>query len=144
MSFLERIAGVFTKMSNTQVLIGAIAFVLAFTLLFYFSFKFLRKNGAKIVIYGYLALYLIFGTIFVLIDISVLSICGENDGVLNKEKYEENKKNLPSDTQEFIIEGGNHAGFGMYGHQIGDGDANITNEAQILKTAEQIFSFINK
>lgn len=75
---------------------------------------------------------------------SVLSIYGENDRVMNRKKYEENKKNLPSNTQEYIIKGGNHAGFGMYGHQIGDGDANITNEAQILKTAEQIFSFINK
>ena len=64
MNFLEKLGNVFTKMSNTQVLIGAIAFVIAFTMLFYFSFKFLRKNGAKIVIYGYLVLYVVFGAIF--------------------------------------------------------------------------------
>lgn len=74
MNFLERLGNVFTKMSNTQVLIGAIAFVIAFTLLFYFSFKFLRKNGAKIVIYGYLVLYVVFGAIFVLIDMPILTI----------------------------------------------------------------------
>ena len=75
-------------------------------------------------------------------DIDVLSIYGENDGVMNKEKYEANKKNLPTDTQEFVIGGGNHAGFGMYGHQIGDGKADITNEAQIKITGEQIVSFL--
>lgn len=74
MDFKERFIGVFTKMSNTQSLIGAIAFVIAFTLLFYFSFAFLRKNGAKVVIYGYLALYIVFGTIFVLIDAPILTI----------------------------------------------------------------------
>lgn len=75
-------------------------------------------------------------------DISVLSIYGENDGVMNRDKYEENKKNLPSDTTEYIIEGGNHAGFGMYGHQIGDKEAAVTSAEQIAETVKQIFLFI--
>lgn len=77
-------------------------------------------------------------------DVSVLSIYGENDGVLNREKYEANKKNLPSNTTEFVIEGGNHASFGMYGHQIGDGKATLTSAEQIQKTSEQIYLFIMK
>ncbi len=75
-------------------------------------------------------------------DLSVLSIYGENDGVMNREKYEQNKKNLPNNTTEFIIEGGNHAFFGMYGHQIGDGEASVSQEEQIKITGKIIYSFI--
>ena len=77
-------------------------------------------------------------------DLSVLSIYGENDGVMNREKYEKNKKNLPNNTTEFIIEGGNHAFFGMYGHQIGDGEATVSQEEQIEMTSEKIASFLVK
>ncbi len=73
-------------------------------------------------------------------DISVLSIYGENDKVMNREKYDEYKSNL-SNLTECIIEGGNHAGFGMYGEQKGDGKATITNEQQIKITAEKISLF---
>lgn len=72
----------------------------------------------------------------------VLSIYGGEDKVLNKEKYEKNKKNLPTDFIEVVIEGGCHAYFGMYGKQEGDGTPTITNEEQILYTAEQIIAFV--
>ncbi len=71
-------------------------------------------------------------------ELDVISIYGSNDQVLNKEKYQENKKNLPEDFEEVIIEGGSHAYFGSYGLQEGDGEAEITNEEQIEITAEQI------
>ncbi len=74
--------------------------------------------------------------------IKVISIYGENDQVLNKEKYEKNKSNLPADFKEQIITGGNHAGFGMYGEQKGDGEATISNREQIKKTASMILVFI--
>ena len=45
-------------------------------------------------------------------DLQVISMYGSNDLVLNLEKYEECKGNLPANTEEFIIEGGNHAFFG--------------------------------
>ena len=75
-------------------------------------------------------------------NLKVLSIYGENDLVLNKEKYEENKINLPSDYLEVIIEGGNHAYFGMYGNQKDDGIANITNMSQIDETVRYILEFV--
>ncbi|MBO5715036.1 MAG: YitT family protein [Clostridia bacterium] len=75
-------------------------------------------------------------------DLSVLSIYGDKDSVLNAEKYENNKKNLPSDLVEYVIEGGNHAYFGMYGNQSGDGKATITNVDQINLTADYIVKFI--
>ena len=71
-------------------------------------------------------------------DLDVLSIFGSEDKVMNREKYEDNKSNLPRDFTEFIIDGGCHAYFGMYGAQDGDGIPSITNEEQIRLTAENI------
>lgn len=65
----------------------------------------------------------------------VISVYGSNDQVLNREHYEENKKNLPAETfSEKVIEGGNHAGFAYYGPQKGDGEAEILKEEQIRQT----------
>jgi hypothetical protein len=58
-----------------------------------------------------------------------LSLLGENDEVLNKDKYESNKKNLPNLT-EYTIKGGIHSYFGDYGIQKGDGTPTITNDEQ--------------
>lgn len=74
--------------------------------------------------------------------LDVLSIYGSNDGVLNMEKYEEYKPNLPEDFNEFIIDGGCHAYFGAYGEQEGDGEAKITREEQIEYTVEKITDFV--
>lgn len=71
-------------------------------------------------------------------DLDVLSVFGSEDTVMNREKYEENKSNLPSDFTEYVIEGGCHAYFGMYGAQDGDGVPTITNEEQIRLTVENI------
>ena len=77
-------------------------------------------------------------------DFRVLSIYGDMDGVMNREKYKKYKTNLPEGFTEEIIEGGNHAGFGMYGEQEGDGDAKISAEDQISVTADYIVNFIAK
>ena len=45
----------------------------------------------------------------------VYSTYGSEDGVLNREKYEADRINLPQDTTETVIDGGCHAGFGSYG-----------------------------
>lgn len=68
----------------------------------------------------------------------VLSVYGSEDQVLNRENYQKNRSNLPSDTVEFIIPGGNHAGFGSYGSQKGDGNALIASAEQVRITAEKI------
>lgn len=75
-------------------------------------------------------------------DLSVISLYGSEDGVMNREKYQECRKNLPENTVETVIEGGNHAFFGNYGLQDGDGEALITAEDQIVITAEELFAFI--
>lgn len=60
-------------------------------------------------------------------QIMVLSLYGSENHVMNWDKYEKNKRNLPSDLHEVVIEGGCHAGFGMYGAQSGDGEPTITS-----------------
>ena len=76
--------------------------------------------------------------------LKVISIYGSEDGVLNREKYESNKANLPKDFTEIIISGGCHAYFGMYGKQKGDGNPKITATEQIIMTAHAIANFILK
>lgn len=70
--------------------------------------------------------------------LKVLSVYGSEDKVLNHEKYESNKDNLPVNYQEKIIEGGCHSYFGMYGKQDGDGKPSISNIKQIEETVEAI------
>ena len=68
--------------------------------------------------------------------LDVLSIYGSEDGVLNMDKYNEYRPNLPEETTaEIILEGGNHAGFGDYGPQDGDGEASLSGENQQRQTA---------
>ena len=71
-------------------------------------------------------------------DLSVLSVFGSEDTVMNREKYEAYKSNLPRNFVESVIDGGCHAYFGMYGAQEGDGIPTITNEEQIALTADAI------
>jgi len=75
-------------------------------------------------------------------DIDVLSIYGDQDLVLDIGKLEDTKILLPNNTEYHIIQGGNHAYFGNYGEQKGDGIALITREQQQLLTIEIIVSFI--
>ena len=69
--------------------------------------------------------------------LKVLSLYGSEDGVLNREKYEKYRGNLPADARETVIGGGCHAGFGAYGPQRGDGAPRITRAEQIARTAEE-------
>ena len=63
-------------------------------------------------------------------EIEVFSFYGTEDKVLNMEKYAEYYSNLPEGLIEEVIEGGNHANYGDYGAQEGDGEASITREEQ--------------
>ncbi len=72
-----------------------------------------------------------------------LSIYGSEDQVLNMESYEESRNLWSAQTEEVVIEGGNHAQYGNYGEQKGDGEALISSEAQQEQTAEQIIGMID-
>ena len=73
-------------------------------------------------------------------NLPVLSVYGTEDGVLNRANYEKNLANVPN-LQEVVIEGGNHAQFGSYGEQRGDGEASIDPGRQWNETAEAILEF---
>lgn len=74
-------------------------------------------------------------------ELPVLSVYGSEDGVLNREKYQDSI-GLAAQLTERIIEGGNHAGFGCYGVQKGDGEAEITDEEQWQETIDYILNFM--
>lgn len=72
-------------------------------------------------------------------DLKYFSIYGDQDQVLNLDSYEKNIKNIPEDkAYEYVIQGGNHAQFGSYGKQKGDGNAAILPEEQWCVTVAEV------
>lgn len=61
-------------------------------------------------------------------DLFVLSVYGTEDG--QADELAAAAERLPSDTIWTVIEGGNHAQFGWYGRQPGDGEATISRADQ--------------
>lgn len=76
-------------------------------------------------------------------DIKVLSLWGSNDKVADLSKVKNAKDVMPRGAEFIEIKGGNHGGFGDYGHQKGDGDASITNKEQMSYTSKTIIKFID-
>ncbi len=73
----------------------------------------------------------------------VRSLYGSEDGVLNMEKYQESI-GLAVNCSEYVLEGGNHAGFGNYGPQKGDGETGITDREQWQETIDYIMDMIRQ
>lgn len=71
-----------------------------------------------------------------------LALYGSNDQVLNRDSYAKSAPLRPRGWTEQIIEGGNHAGFGDYGTQDGDGVAAITPEEQQRIAVDAIAAFM--
>ncbi len=64
----------------------------------------------------------------------VTSISATNDGLTTPDDISRTKTLLPARTEFVIVEGGNHAQFGWYGEQRGDGAATISREDQQSQT----------
>ena len=75
-------------------------------------------------------------------NIPVLSLTAENDHVLNHDAYQKAKKELPKNTDYQEIAGGNHAGFGSYGAQKGDGKSTIHDQNQ--QVAERLIVWLRE
>lgn len=75
--------------------------------------------------------------------LKALEIYGSEDKVMNRKKLEEYVKYLPSGVIIYEIPGGNHAQFGDYGKQNGDGEAAISSEEQWDITARYILEWAN-
>lgn len=77
-------------------------------------------------------------------DLEVISIYGDRDEIMDMDKYERYRKELPSTFTEEVIEGGNHANFGSYGDQTGDGNAILSSYVQTKITAETLLEAFTK
>ena len=60
------------------------------------------------------------------IDVPILYIWGDNDGLLPVERLEASKKNLPKHVNFVTLEGANHKNFAMYSHQFFDKKAKVS------------------
>ena len=67
-------------------------------------------------------------------SVQVVSISGTNDGLATPAKIAASEPLVPTDTHWVPIQGGNHAQFGSYGLQPGDGTATISAEEQRAQT----------
>ena len=77
-------------------------------------------------------------------DLKVISIYGNKDNVLNRENLEAGKEFMPEHYTEIGLGGANHAGFGNYGSQEGDGEATMEREKQQDMTVAYIMKMIQK
>jgi pimeloyl-ACP methyl ester carboxylesterase len=77
------------------------------------------------------------------IPAKVVSIYGTEDGVTG-DVFEESLRRLPAATTLEVIEGGNHAQFGHYGPQKGDGTASVSREEQQRLTTNAILKLVGE
>lgn len=77
-------------------------------------------------------------------DMKVLTLYGTEDKVLHMDKVKEGRKYLPKTYKEVSIKGGNHAQFGCYGPQKGDGKAKISAKEQWKITAKRWKETVDK
>lgn len=75
-------------------------------------------------------------------DLDVLSISASEDGLSTPDDIESRAELLPDDTTFLVIEGGNHAGFGAYGVQAGDGEATISEADMRTQITEALGAFL--
>ncbi|MFD0705073.1 alpha/beta hydrolase [Alloscardovia venturai] len=74
----------------------------------------------------------------------VLSLTASHDTVLNRSQWNKARQRLPHDTSYREIKGGNHAGFGIYGAQKGDGKATISVKSQQRQIIQSIVETVHK
>jgi hypothetical protein len=74
----------------------------------------------------------------------ITKVYASNDGIAPKDKILSSKQLLPKETQWVEIEGGNHSQFGHYGHQLFDGRATISREAQQAATRVALLETLKK
>ncbi len=67
-----------------------------------------------------------------------IQLIGSEDRIINRDKVKQGQAYAPPHFVEYTIEGGNHAQFGSYGVQRGDGTAAISAAEQIQETVRVI------
>ncbi len=77
------------------------------------------------------------------LPIKFVTLYGTYDGVA-RNVFKDSLRRLPADTELITIDGGNHAQFGNYGPQAGDGTATISREDQQAKTVETVVALMQR
>jgi len=75
--------------------------------------------------------------------LKLVSIYGDKDLILNREKLETTKEQAPPESFYYEMPGANHSGFGDYGQQEGDGVATLSREEQIGETIKVIREYLD-
>lgn len=77
-------------------------------------------------------------------DLEVLSVSASNDGLATPDDIDASRDDLPPDSDFVVVEGANHAQFGDYGDQPGDGDAEISIEDAHAQIAAASLEFLDR
>lgn len=77
-------------------------------------------------------------------SLSVTSISATEDGLATPDKIDASRPLLPASTTWLPIQGGNHAQFGWYGEQPGDGTPTISREDQQAQTVEATLAVLQE
>ena len=77
------------------------------------------------------------------LPIKFVTLYGTYDGVA-RNVFKDSLRRLPADTELITIDGGNHAQFGNYGPQAGDGTATISREDQQAQTVEAVIALMQR
>ena len=75
-------------------------------------------------------------------SLAVLELHGSEDRVVNRDKLAEGRRYLPASAVSEELAGGNHAQFGDYGPQKGDGVATVSRAEQTAWAADRIEQLI--
>jgi len=78
------------------------------------------------------------------LQLPVTKIYASNDGIAPPDRMRANGALLPEHTKWMEIEGGNHSQFGHYGHQLLDGTATVSREAQQEITRSALMAALAK
>ena len=73
-----------------------------------------------------------------------ISLTGSEDRVVSRDRQESGRSLAPACSYTYVIEGGNHAQFGSYGAQKGDGAALIPPERQWDEAAADILAALGR
>jgi pimeloyl-ACP methyl ester carboxylesterase len=79
-----------------------------------------------------------------MLDLDVTKVYGSEDGLATEDEVRQYAANLPQTTHWARVEGGNHAQFGWYGWQFGDGRAQISRTEQQAVTVRAILDQLRR
>ncbi len=103
--------------------------------------EYLKKKPAAVDGVVFLGSYPADSTDLSAIPAKALSIYGTEDGVTG-DIFKESLRRLPDGTSLEVIDGGNHAQFGDYGPQKGDGTATMSRDEQQRRTTAAILRLV--